>query len=983
MSFRKFKKILVQVLMLTLLLPNVSVNAEDNYSNSDVQEQVSEDTLNYENSEENIQNNVTEDKSIQDDTEGKTEDSIEPEVKVSESLETKKSTVVDTEVIEDSVDIEVIEGSIVGEEYKSKKIDIPYVETEYSDLSERIEYKLKVEALNNITILETKTDSEYEIALAHEDGSFTYVSSVESIEEALDEVQTLTDDLEKDPEGTVDKLTNMSSKSSSFKLTNLNTLNSYSSTQATVINNNGQVVYSNNAMARIVKYINGKPDTTGLKTTTLYSDSALSKSSGYVNHMYVEDAPILEDNGNSAKILVSGLEAWINKNTSNTEYDMVVVPLNQVKNPSYYIVMNGELRHFISSDITGTSGHTITIGKAPSYLTAGVRYFSYDGIYFYNGEDIETGLNNLMNDYKSGSRARSVNPNNPHYLYYNYLPFRSKTVYTAVELNKAIEANTQTTSKLRGIGEALKDAEQTYGVNAILALGVAINESAWGMSPISQSKNNLFGLNAVDSNPTGAADTYTSPSASVTEFSKNYISRGYADPADWRYNGGFLGNKKLGANVRYASDPYWGEKAAQHAFTIDKYLSRSVSSLLDTDLYQLAIYEGTNEVRDSSGNILYAIDNYWSFVGTPFVLTNKSPVTINGSSLYEIYPERTNAATLGKFDGNYNWNTQGYIKTSGVKLINSQKNLKPPVSLLAGPTRHETAVALSKSKFNSSDTVILVNHAAVIDGVTASPLATYLKAPILLTDPNVLSPATKNEIIRLKAKKIIIVGSEGIVGKSIVSQLNSIGITNVVRVAGNDRYETSLAVAKYIDKYCYDVSEVFIVYGHGEPDAVSISSVSGKNKIPIILTPSNAMRSDTLSWLKSENLKTGYVIGSAGIIANNVLNQLNSVTSSNVSNNRIWGSTRFETNAAVINKFFGETVPYIYCTEAIILIDPLTAGPIAALDEAPIVLIRGDLVKEQKNILSKMYSKKIIQVGNVVDKIGLNSLRSIVKMYKL
>ena len=55
------------------------------------------------------------------------------------------------------------------------------------------------------------------------------------------------------------------------------------------------------------------------------------------------------------------------------------------------------------------------------------------------------------------------------------------------------------TSKLRGIGQALKDAEEKYGVNALLILGVAINESGWGTSNISQTKNNLFGIKAYDS----------------------------------------------------------------------------------------------------------------------------------------------------------------------------------------------------------------------------------------------------------------------------------------------------------------------------------------------------------------------------------------------------------------------------------------------------------------------------------------------------
>ena len=37
-----------------------------------------------------------------------------------------------------------------------------------------------------------------------------------------------------------------------------------------------------------------------------------------------------------------------------------------------------------------------------------------------------------------------------------------------------------------------------------------------------------------------------------------------------RYYGGYLGDKASGMNVKYASDPYWGEKAAANYYSFDK-----------------------------------------------------------------------------------------------------------------------------------------------------------------------------------------------------------------------------------------------------------------------------------------------------------------------------------------------------------------------------------------------------------------------------
>ncbi len=69
-----------------------------------------------------------------------------------------------------------------------------------------------------------------------------------------------------------------------------------------------------------------------------------------------------------------------------------------------------------------------------------------------------------------------------------YLPFRSKTTFTAEELNNFIAKKTKSYSKLRGTGQAFIDAQNKYGANALLLLGLATNESAWGTSQIAQQK---------------------------------------------------------------------------------------------------------------------------------------------------------------------------------------------------------------------------------------------------------------------------------------------------------------------------------------------------------------------------------------------------------------------------------------------------------------------------------------------------------------
>ena len=97
--------------------------------------------------------------------------------------------------------------------------------------------------------------------------------------------------------------------------------------------------------------------------------------------------------------------------------------------------------------------------------------------------------------------------------------------------------------------------QNQYGVNAMLAIGVAANESTWGTSDIAVTKNNLFGLNAVDTSPGQSANTYESVDSCIKTFMETYMSKKYLNPGASLYAGGYLGNKASGINVKYASDP--------------------------------------------------------------------------------------------------------------------------------------------------------------------------------------------------------------------------------------------------------------------------------------------------------------------------------------------------------------------------------------------------------------------------------------------
>lgn len=339
-------------------------------------------------------------------------------------------------------------------------------------------------------------------------------------------------------------------------------------------------------------------------------------------------------------------------------------------------------------------------------------------------------------------------------------------------------------------------------------------------------------------------------------------------------------------------------------------------------------------------------------------------------------------AVIITFKGNYS----GTItKTYKVQVVDNGTNtpdkgenvIRPGLDVRAGDRRYDTAVELSKSKFTTADTVVIAGGYALADGLTATPIATYYKSPLLLVEKNNIPEVTKNEIKRLGAKNVIIVGGTGVITQDVEQQLSSLGVSKITRLGGSDRYETALLVAQYIDSNLYDIENIVVTNGLGEADALSIAPVSGRDSMPIILVRSNSINSSIYNWLSGEGINNAYIIGGTTAVNDSVLNQVNGITKNDISGNRIGGSTRYETNAFIIDKFYGSSTNKVYVSKGLQLIDALSSGPIAALENSPVVLANNDLTATQRSILSKRSTNLVVQAGHGIPTNVVESLRDL------
>lgn len=267
------------------------------------------------------------------------------------------------------------------------------------------------------------------------------------------------------------------------------------------------------------KYFKVKPI-----TAYIYSESGDILS--YVNQGSIVTYDSSKSKGSRLAVSISGLYGYMNQN------DLTLVDEESEFIPHY--TTDGRFLYHELSPYT-----SIRVAPHTSAMKIGKKYYSNDGEHF-DGFTIKN-----------------------RFLFKN---LTEPTNYSADELNRVYSMMNIRNSRLAGKGAIFKEAEERYGVNALYLMAHSALESAWGRSQIANDKNNFFGIAAYDTSPYDSAKKFDDVDKGILGAAKwireNYIDRGRDH----------LGNKATGMNVRYASDPYWGEKIASIMMNINSRL---------------------------------------------------------------------------------------------------------------------------------------------------------------------------------------------------------------------------------------------------------------------------------------------------------------------------------------------------------------------------------------------------------------------------
>ncbi|MEL0730508.1 cell wall-binding protein Cwp10 [Clostridioides difficile] len=304
------------------------------------------------------------------------------------------------------------------------------------------------------------------------------------------------------------------------------------------------------------------------------------------------------------------------------------------------------------------------------------------------------------------------------------------------------------------------------------------------------------------------------------------------------------------------------------------------------------------------------------------------------------------------------------------------------VKKLKGADRFETAIKISQSGWTKSDTVVIVNgeDKSMVDGLTATPLASVKNSPILLSSNEKLPQKTVEELKRLNPSKVIVIGGNNSMPNSVVEAIKAVNSKiSVQRIGGDTRYQTSINIAKEIDK-TNNVSKLYIGAGNGEADSLSIASLAGKEKTPIVLTQKDGVDNEAEQFIKSNKVSNIYFIGGVEKISNKAIEQVGKIANKDISNNRVAGQTRQETNAKVIDKFYSQSkLDGVVVANQDKLIDALAVGPLAAKNNSPVILATNTLDKSQESSLKGKNSSKLFEVGGGIASSVIDKIKSLIE----
>ncbi|MHB8125720.1 MAG: cell wall-binding repeat-containing protein [Desulfitobacteriaceae bacterium] len=309
-------------------------------------------------------------------------------------------------------------------------------------------------------------------------------------------------------------------------------------------------------------------------------------------------------------------------------------------------------------------------------------------------------------------------------------------------------------------------------------------------------------------------------------------------------------------------------------------------------------------------------------------------------------------------------------------MIPQQLSAETPAPLITrifGATLYDTAIEISQAGWSqSTPTVVLATGQNFPDALAGTVLAGKLNSPLLLTESTQLPLQVLDELVRLQAQKIYLLGGTSAISDGIETTLRNKGY-EVSRLWGIDQYGTAARIASELvqlklnietsvgestpteaeygvplplvevgvsrlDEVTPSSTQAFLVTGERFADALSISSYAAAHGIPLLMTKPDKIPTETLKALTQLGVRQVTLIGGTGIIMKSVEDQLVSLPNPIQVTDRLAGYDQYETNTLILEHLSYDS-SNIYVATGKNFPDALAGAALAAKNNQPVLLI--------------------------------------------
>jgi putative cell wall-binding protein len=191
------------------------------------------------------------------------------------------------------------------------------------------------------------------------------------------------------------------------------------------------------------------------------------------------------------------------------------------------------------------------------------------------------------------------------------------------------------------------------------------------------------------------------------------------------------------------------------------------------------------------------------------------------------------------------------------------------VERIAGENRYETSRLVTDDAFGTdgAETAFIATGTNFPDALAASAAAAVFDGPVILVNgaASTVDDATLDLLDDLGVTTALVAGGTAVVSPGVLSTLDG-AIDTVTRLAGADRYSTSVA----INNYAFGLSgstTVYLAVGTGFADALAGAALAGANKSPLFVVPGNCVPAAVLDAIEDYGATRVQLFGGTGVLS--------------------------------------------------------------------------------------------------------------------